>query len=179
MDIGPNCKNKSRCPEPWKNLIQPSTLFCLLQGTSTWHCRSFHSNAIWNAWPTVTDNFLCCAWLLVPVSLYGTTEMAAKTSAPKIHTEIISHGNHETFLSWRKLWLRTASSETFLLSVCSSSMTDGEGCGMESIMVSYKFWDCYQSDASPRDALDIVLLLFLCIFLLEKESDNGPIWTVA
>lgn len=45
-------------------------------------------------------------------------------------------------------------------------MIDGEGCGMESIMVSYKFWDFYQSDANSRDALDIVLPLYLCLFLL-------------
>lgn len=46
-------------------------------------------------------------------------------------------------------------------------------------MFSYKFWDSHQSDANRRDATDIVLPLFLCLDLLEKESDNGPICTVA
>lgn len=103
MDTGPNCKNKSRCPETWKNLIQPSTLFSLVQGTSTWRCRSCHSNTTWNAWPAVTDNFLCCAWLLVPVSLNCTME---ESSAPTIHTEIISHGNHETFFTFKNAVVR-------------------------------------------------------------------------
>lgn len=44
---------------------------------------------------------------------------------------------------------------------------------------SYKFWDSYQSDANHRDVTDIVLPLFLSLFLLEKERENGPICTVA